>query len=291
MPPKARTVPTVETLRYGNVEITIELVDPAQALEWLATNNDHNRRQRENRVVAYSRDMLADAWHFTGDPIRFGEDGTMLDGQHRAAAIVRSGIAQPILIVRGLDRSAQEVMDIGAPRTLADVLGLRGEEATSQLGAVVRRLTLWNMDRMPRSDGGANATRSETMTFFDEHPEQLRRAVEVAVTSRGRGFRVPPSVIGSAYFLCAERDKAAAELFFVEQLIGNVGLDESDPANLLARRYRRGGEGDNINKLETDDGFWYALWMWNHFRRGTKGLTKIQPPRGGWPSPSEFKLL
>ena len=62
------------------VEITPEL-----AHEWLGFNT-HNRNIRQRIVTAYAADMTGGDWQWNGESIKFAEDGTLLDGQHRLAA-------------------------------------------------------------------------------------------------------------------------------------------------------------------------------------------------------------
>lgn len=64
-------------------------VTPEIAKRWL-TRNPRNRVARPATVARYARDMAAGKWHLDGSPIRFDATGTLLDGQHRLAAIIES---------------------------------------------------------------------------------------------------------------------------------------------------------------------------------------------------------
>jgi hypothetical protein len=252
-------------------------VTPDQAASWLAENNVHNRTLRESRVAQYARDMEADHWQFNGDPIRFAIDGTLLDGQHRLSAIMRSGATVPMVVIWGLSNQAQETMDIGAARSMADALSLRGEQAAKYLAAIARKMV--QFDRGVSSDGGGGApTFAEMHVYIGANPE-IRRAVEVAQRAQGARLPAPPSSIGSAYFACARRDVPDAETFFITQLVECIGLREGDAARALLRRF----QNENLagRQMHPDDVFRYSIQAWNHFRAGNS-ITKLQAPPGGW---------
>ena len=85
--------------------------------EWLGFNT-HNRNLRQRQCSASCTstrpDMEAGNWQWNGESIKFAEDGTLLDGQHRLAAIAESGVTLPVLVVRGLPNETQETAVDGA---------------------------------------------------------------------------------------------------------------------------------------------------------------------------------
>ena len=100
-------------------EFALETISPDKAKEYMLANN-HNRRLSGRTVDRYTRDILAGEWPFTGDPIRFNGAGTLIDGQHRLAAIIKAGQAAQCLVIRGLGLEVQEKIDQGRMRQAAD---------------------------------------------------------------------------------------------------------------------------------------------------------------------------
>ena len=98
-----------------------------QVAQMMLEHNTHNRNLTESRAQAYARDMASGNWRYTGEGIKFGPDGTLLDGQTRLRAIVLSGVTITMPVWRGIDPDAQLVMDSGRPRSNSDALSLRGE--------------------------------------------------------------------------------------------------------------------------------------------------------------------
>lgn len=76
------------------------------AEEWLSTANVKNRKLRVRTVDAFAADMRRGKWHTTHQGIAFDEAGNLLDGQHRLAAIVKSGCTIEILVTTGIPKSS-----------------------------------------------------------------------------------------------------------------------------------------------------------------------------------------
>ncbi|MBU0958563.1 MAG: hypothetical protein KKB31_01330 [Nanoarchaeota archaeon] len=112
-------------------------VTPTLAERWLNNKNIHNRLIRERLVEQYALDMKRGNWGKTHQAIAFDENGDLIDGQHRLAAIMRSGKTINFLIVQDLPTTqtistngissqiaTQLLVDQGAKRTAGDQLSL-----------------------------------------------------------------------------------------------------------------------------------------------------------------------
>lgn len=84
----------------------LQKITPAMAEKWLATPNTKNRKLRQRTVEAFAADMRRGKWHITHQGIAFDEAGNLLDGQHRLAAIVKSGCTIEMLVTTGLPQSS-----------------------------------------------------------------------------------------------------------------------------------------------------------------------------------------
>lgn len=253
-------------------------VTPAMAAEWLSKNNTMNRTMRDSKVIAYARDMTNGAWKINGDSIRFAEDGTLLDGQHRLAAIVRSSVTIPFIVVWGLPREAQDTMDIGAHRALRDQLHLKGIANSNEVSAIARRSYLAEVGSVGGGGNQVGPTQAELLHYINANPEVVR-AAEVALRSKGN-LPCAPTAIGACYFMCARMDIDKAEYFWVHQVIDGLGLSDSDPAYALRNRVQK-EVMDGRRRMSADDVYRYGIVAWNHYRAGNR-LTKLQAPKGGW---------
>ena len=112
------------------MEINKVLITPEYALE-LLSNNTGNRRVKDSVVSRYAKDMLAGSWkEDTGELIKIAKDGTILDGQHRLLAIVKSGIETSLHVATGLSNEIFSVIDTGASRNASDTLFVNNVENT-----------------------------------------------------------------------------------------------------------------------------------------------------------------
>lgn len=251
-----------------NTTVTTEMttVTPEQAADWLA-HNTHNRKLRDNQVAALVRDMQEGNWKWNGDSIKFAKDGTLLDGQHRLTAVVRSGQPIDILIIRGLEKKTQATMDTGAKRTGADVLKLQGEKNYTVLAAALRACILW--DSGVRNIGGGNrvTTNSNILDYLEQHPE-MRDYVETYNTMR-RGITLPASVGVTAIKLFTEIDPEDAEYFFT-RLASAEGHYRGDPIFEARRALMDEATGSTQTRGGRTSTWKMAILIksWNKYRNG-----------------------
>ncbi len=121
-------------------------IDPKTAEQILSERNKGNRPPKPNKVQQFSADMAKNRWGVTGDTIKFGTDGRLLDGQNRLSACVRSGKSIRTHVVFGIDPALFGRMDIGKPRNPSDVLHIAGFKYASTLAAAIRWAHLLDTD-------------------------------------------------------------------------------------------------------------------------------------------------
>ena len=118
--------------------IFIQLVTKEGAEAYLE-RNERNRRIKERSVEKYVRDMKGGNWLFNGSPVLISNDGELLDGQHRLASIVKSGISQYMIIIEGVSREVLKTIDLGYPRTQSDALRMLGIEDSKLLSTIAKK--------------------------------------------------------------------------------------------------------------------------------------------------------
>lgn len=216
-----------------SLQVAQEFIDPETAYVYLGRNL-HNRNLREQRVLGIARDIVNNQWRETGEAIKFAADGTLLDGQHRLAAITVANKGITTLVVRGLDNGAQEMMDTGAKRSLSDLLKLRGEAYTTNLAALLRLVHAWK-----QGERGAmpTYTNAELLTTLSEHPEV--REILPKAGRVGSAIHTPPTFIGLMWWVFEQIDPIDADDFF-QRLGSDVGHSDTSPVTLLRRRLLSG---------------------------------------------------
>lgn len=257
----------------------VVLVTPDIAAEWL-THNTHNRNAKPTNIKKFAEDMTNGEWQWTGEPIRFAVDGTLLDGQNRLYAIIESGVTIPLLVIRGLPREAQDAIDTGAARKLHDILKLRGEANASALAALLRITVAWELG-MRRASNHNAIPHSRCIHFLDDHPELRELLTPSRSVADSSGL--PASVVGLVWWVTSQIDAEDAEFFF-RRLGDGQGLVKGDPIYELRRTVQ---ESRNV-RGERNRTWLLAITIkaWNSYRKGEKvGLFRWRP---GGANPEKF---
>lgn len=248
-------------------------VTPEIAARWLKRNT-RNRKLRIGTVARYARDMAAGKWQLEGSPIKFAPDGTLLDGQHRLAAVIESGATILTAVAFGIDPAAQDVMDNGRARTTADQLAIAGEKNASALAAAARFGLM-----VERNDlaGNGEYSHEEEKAYIANNPD-LRRAVEYTV-GLARKTDCPPSVVAYSFMMLARIDLYDAANFWLAAA-DKVGLKSGDPVIALTHRF---AEARRSRERLSREAYLSAIYRAWNFRRAGKQmrLVKIASASGG----------
>lgn len=166
----------------------IQFVDSRIAQEIMAKNTNNFRKIDSRRVQQYARQMKNGQWQNNGEPIQIYTDGTLANGQHRLAAIIKSGVAIPLVIIDGIQKNVT-TFDVGSKRSLQQIASARGISISTQRAGAIAIILFGIHDRTSRY--GAD----EVLDFYEQIPEiddiekrlchgddrpMLRRAVSVA---------------------------------------------------------------------------------------------------------------
>ena len=194
------------------VQLDTEIVEmtPRAAREIL-DRNTRNRSMRADYVRKLGAAMERGEWSVNGEPIQIAEDGTLLNGQHRLSAVVESGVSVPMLVVRGLPRTAQWTMDAGTRRNLSDVLALHGQIDTANLGAMLGLLHRYRIGERLDNTGRTAPTPKEALALL-EREQKLTDYLPLGRKTRAVGMRV--SVAAVLAYLFDEVDPGEGTRFF-----------------------------------------------------------------------------
>ena len=188
--------------------LTME-VTPELAAEWLK-ENINNRKIRLDHVKKIAADIKAGKWILTGDAIRFS-DSRLIDGQHRLLAIVQSGTTVETVVMFGVPDSAFDRIDQNKTRSASDILISHGISNPTECASVYKMVKAYEK-------GGASLTlqkhdapsHSDVVENLKEHH---RDAAKFGKQNRINGA-LPPSIIGTSWFICSSLDSYAATEFW-----------------------------------------------------------------------------
>lgn len=192
----------------------IETITPAIAAD-LLNRNTHNRRLSESFVDLYCEDIANGRWSMNGEAIKIAEDGTLLDGQHRLAAIVKANTDVTTLVVRGLPIETQGTMDIGRKRAVRDVLHIGNVPNASTVASIANTLVRWNKTSKISEFRFCSVSNVQVQSYIDAHPEIVNSAH--FARSQSAGNPMQRSVVGVLHYLANVRFGLGEEF---EQYIG-----------------------------------------------------------------------
>ena len=221
------------------IQTEIVAVTPAMAAG-LLSRNTMNRSISDGRVDLMADDMTAGRWMLNGDPIRIARDGTLMDGQHRLSAVIKSGRAIQMLIISGLDKQVFATIDAGRIRTAGDILAIAGVHYYPIVASAARVAATFKDGRTLH--GGA-ISRKEVTDFALAHPY----LADVAHKVRNRLGYLNAGPLTGVLFLANEKRLFDEDIdVFLEGLGTGEGLERGDPRLTLrewAMKERMRGRG------------------------------------------------
>lgn len=156
-------------------------VTPALAKTWLEQMIKDQRKPAESVVLKYSRAMKQGTW-IVSAPLSFDVNGLLIDGQHRLLAVVKSGCNVDFLVVFNLPSSAINGIDVGTPRTAANLANLQGMfVGTAHFSILNSCFYGFESDALPPS-----MSKQEQVDMLKKHYE----AIDFAARKYGNSGRV-----------------------------------------------------------------------------------------------------
>lgn len=249
------------------LSVRVEVIDPESALAILERSEAAgftNRKIRKTRVARYAHDMANGKWGFTGEPIIIGRGGELFNGNHRMHGVIDSSAVLPMIVIRGVDRSAYDSIDSGLSRGAGDVLGASGYESRNELASVAR--WLW------RHDNGGILNSAPINTFSNVVAVEVvqRNPGLIASVKRAqqKGLRAiaPVSPMAFCHYVLTRIDRGAVDKFFDDLEFGE-GLTSKDPVWHL--RQRLIAQKSSFAKVRPEHLVILVFKAWNATRSGT----------------------
>lgn len=202
-------------------------ITPAKAQEMLQKNST-NRPLTPSRVAEYSQSMQRGEWLVTHQGIAFDTAGTLVDGQHRLAAIVDADQPVEMTVFTEVPEGTFGVLDTGKKRSAADTLHVEGEKHTVQLAAMLKIVHLY--DTRPELAWSGRASRlsnPQVLELLEQHPK-LRKYTAVG-DQIGQATGMIRTAAGASSYL-VDRANGRTDLSeWYEGVIEGTSLGKGDP--------------------------------------------------------------
>lgn len=248
-------------------------VTPELARMWLELNV-RNRPLAKTRVSRYAETMRSGLWrHPTGETIIFDSDEHLIDGQHRLAAQVESGVTISYWVMFGAKPDDFTVVGQGDKRSTGDVLAIAGVAQARAVGAIARTVLRMQQfhDRHWSSVSVAQAVPARVAEFALEHAELLLQAAKWARAVKVE-TQIPENAYGAvAYWINQAKPNSQEWLEFHQSVRDGELLKAGSPVLTLRRWGMSRSRDKGVNQQEQ---VVFVTKAWNafHDRRDIKLL-------------------
>ena len=224
------------------------LITPEQAEVYLAGNTG-NRPIKKTRVETYASDMLAGRWMTTPQGIMITPNGRLIDGQHRLAAVVKSGVTVEMYVFE-VDENVQAYIDNGGLRTPGDVMQIGGVHNANLCASMSRSLIIYEKTGISVLNGVTSTrdiqpmnsfttaartiSRNEIVDFYSANSDLIDRLVSFGknLYKHSNLRLMSPTEIGFLYFLFGETEAANEYLC---RVYSGVGIMPNSPELVIRK--------------------------------------------------------
>lgn len=248
--------------------VRIQTITPKMA-EKMLDGNTHNRKLREHRVIQYAQVLQGGEWELTGDCVVIDEDGVILNGQHRLSAVVTAEMPADMVVLRGIPRKTQDVMDTQMKRSIGDALRLRGDTDVNNLGAAIAWLHRLEYARRTGDIHYATSAQRPSiprlLSMLDERPD-LRESLKLTAAAC-RELKMRRGLVSALHYLFSQIDQHEADVFF-DRLRTGLDLTANDPIYALRRAMLN--DAKSIHRMADYRMAALLIKGWNFWREGRR---------------------
>lgn len=243
-------------------------ITPEVAAEWLKKNVG-NRPLSKAVVEFYAACMRRGEWVFAGDPIRFDQDGNLIDGQHRLAAVVLSGVTVEAVVITGLARNeVMPALDQGSVRTRGHILAIAGHANYRSLAGALAWLYRYETGNLLKTRSGARDSRYQMLELLAKNPK-LPESVSLITALKKARKLVPEGAAAFLHYVFSKHDAKAATGFF-RALDSGADLEQGDPIYVLRETLLEDRSPKTYRKLSPLHRAAITVKAWNAFRAEEK---------------------
>jgi hypothetical protein len=254
-----------DILTSGQCGVCRAILTPEAAELLLKNHNFKNRGIKKHQKQFIQRQIESGKFVYNGETVIVGDNGQILNGQHRLAACVAAETAIEVLMVFGVPASAFVTVDQGARRTGGDVLAIEGHKNCSVLAGCLRQIDNYYKGAVGKAhaNGAAGLASRGDNSFTLELLAQYPGAEESVCKMKAIRY-TPPSVACALHYLFSSVDQEDAEEFCDVVLNGlQVGSSYStvgQAASMLREWLVRAATGSKKTAPWVIANIWIKAW-------------------------------
>lgn len=240
-------------------------ITPGVAHIFLEKREGKNRPLRPQLVDDYSMAMREGKWSLNGETIKIDINGRLIDGQHRLSMVIETGKSLDTFMIAGLHPDAFDTIDLGAKRTIAQALQIKGYTYTTNLAAAAR--ILWRYERGTLPYKGVKPDAGTIYQVVKKHP----RLLDAVKRAFGAQSVIRVNVHAAMFYVFSGIDQQTADEYARQMQYGLFSAAQMrHPWRLLREKLSKEGKRSH-SKDRVDDTISDVMNAWNMVRRGEKG--------------------
>jgi hypothetical protein len=201
-----------EIISSGQAGVCRAVLSPEAAGLLLAKHNTRNRGVKRHQREFLKRQIEREQFAYNGETIVIGDDGQVMNGQHRLIACVAAGVPIEVLMVFGVPAKHFVTIDQGARRNAADVLTIEGHKSCTCLAGCLRQIDNYFNDCLGRSHAkgsiGDRADNARALQLVEKYPD-----VAASVSAMVHCRLTPPALAAALHYLFCMVDREQADEF------------------------------------------------------------------------------
>jgi hypothetical protein len=229
------------------MQMTIEKITPAKALQYIATVDMSKQRPlKQSKINDYASAMSHGHWVMTHQGIAFDDEGNLCDGQHRMHAVVKSGATVEMQVTRNLiqkqgDLFTFDAIDQGVKRHIGEQLHVRhGVKNANHIASAVKKIVQLCLNKNPVM---SVANTVAALKYYESELHVCHSLLSVTNGMTKAGILGPAAL---ALRVGGEKVKS-----FVEKVGNGENIKKGDPAYTfrqyaLSYKTQGGGKGDRL---------------------------------------------
>jgi len=231
----------INYLVQTKVQVTFPIVIDKEIAESILLLNTKNRKINEKHLIFLKKQILENAWVFNAQSISLSNENTLLDGQHRLTAVVKTNKEIITNISFGVEQSTFSTIDTGQQRYAKDTLYLNGYTNVNHVSAIIRLVNNYREGRIATGGGGdLKLSNEQTLEFAKKHSVDywatLVKQASLYAKNHGSIMGFSISEIGAFLYLVKEADQTKIDAFCKILFLG-IGRKEDHYLSFLAKKF------------------------------------------------------
>lgn len=276
------------SIKYKDITISVKMVTPEAAKRILDNHNSNNRNLTRSHVRTLATNMRKGTWRFNGDTIRFDNEGNLIDGQNRLAALIEYGQPLPFIVCSGFDNDVIKTIDQEIKkRSLNDLFVISHVANGNNMGALIQvhtklHLGFRSIQRRDRSHSGlqerditaAGLTMDDLYNQYFDHENTYQIVFRHATHCTKVKLKLTRATVGGieAFLILDKKHDTNTVLAFFEELFYPK---ENIPVVAALRNILINNLTAAAKIMSPDMTSLLAL-TWNYYICGNRNITRLR---------------